>query len=309
MPAGASFVTAEGRIRVVGYNDMREILEPLATRFSEAHPAITFEFDLRGTRYAPEALASGTSAFAPMGAVFTPGQLAGYRRQQAQDPACFRLAHVSPDPAALSGPLAVFVNEENPLASLTLEQLRRIFAGAMTDWGELGLVGPWERRTITVYGMRDGTALRHEFSSLVMGGREMTPAMTGLAQSADVVARVASDPGGIGFAAAMRGRPGARVVALRPRPEDPPVLPTPADLMGNRYPLDRFLYLCAARPVPGVALEFVRLALSREGQSIVAATPQRYIPLSDADAEAERDRLAQFSLESSSVASTADSGK
>jgi ABC-type Fe3+ transport system substrate-binding protein len=57
--------------------------------------------------------------------------------------------------------------------------------------------------------------------------------------------------------------------------------------MGNRYPLDRFLYICTARPMPEVAREFVRLALSSEGQSIVAATAQGYIPLLARDAAAE----------------------
>lgn len=309
VPAGAPFITTEGRIRVVGYNDMRDMLEPLAARFSRAHPDITFEFDLRGTRHAPQALASGASAFAPMGAVFTPNQLADYRRQRAQDPACFRVAHASLDPAALSGPLAVFVHEDNPLDSLTLEQLRSIFAGNVETWGELGLTGLWQGRPIAAYGLRQGTALRHEFSARVMDGQEMAPSVTGFAQSTDVVARVVDDPVGIAFAAAQRGRSGVRIVLLRAKPRDPPVLPTRSTLAEGRYPLDRFLYLCAARPMPDVALEFIRLMLSRGGQSAVAATPQRYIPLSQGDIEVELDRLRQFDLERSSAASNAGDEK
>lgn len=309
VPAGAAYLTAEGRIRVVGYNDMRDMLEPLAARFSATHPGIHLELDLPGTRHAPKALADGTSAFAPMGAVLTPAQLADYRRQRAQDPACFRVAHASLDPAAFSGPLAVFVHEDNPLASLTLGQLRSIFAGHVTTWGELGLAGPWQDRAIAACGLRQGTALRHEFSARVMGGQEMAPSVTGFAQSADAVARVADDPGGIAFAAAQRVRPRVRIVPLRPRPQDEPVLPTRETLAEGRYPLDRFLYICAARPIPGVAVEFIRLVLSGDGQSVVAATPQRYIPLADSDVTAELDRLSHSSRESSSAASAADKGK
>lgn len=292
VPVEAPYVTPEGRIRVVGYNDMRDMLEPLAARFSETHPGVILELDLRGTRFAPAALASGASAFAPMGAVFTRDQLADYRRQQAQDPACFRVAHASLDPVALSGPLGVFVNEANPVESLALEQLRGIFAGTVRTWGDLGLSGPWRDRVITTYGLREGTALNHEFSELVMGGQAMTPAMTGLAQSTEAVARVAADPDGIAFAAAMRRTAGTRIVPLRSRPGDPAVLPTRPMLIEGRYPLDRFLYICAARPIPVVAREFIRLVLSRDGQSVVAATPQQYIPLSAGDAAAELERLA-----------------
>lgn len=309
IPDDASFVTSDGRVRVVGYNDMRDLLEALATRFNEAHPGITFELDLRGTRYAPAALARGASAFAPMGAVFTPGQLADYRRQQPLDPACFRVAHASLDPAALSGPLAVFVNEDNPLQSLSLEQLRGVFAGAVRTWGELGLAAPWAGRAITGYGLREGTALWHEFSALVMGEEDMAPTVTWLPQSAEVVDRVVSDPGGIGFAAAMRVKPGARVVPLRPRPDDQSVLPTRTTLAEGRYPLDRFLYICVTRPMPAVAREFLRLMLSRDGQQAVAATPQRYIPLSATDAAAEHTRLARLDAQGAQDAAVTAGGK
>ena len=68
----APYLNAEGSVAVVGYNDMRDMMEAWAKRFTAAHPAVRFALDLRGTRFAPAALASGASAFAPMGALLTP---------------------------------------------------------------------------------------------------------------------------------------------------------------------------------------------------------------------------------------------
>jgi phosphate transport system substrate-binding protein len=291
VPRSASYVSPEGAVVVVGYNDMRDMLEPIAALFTAAHPQIRFKLVLPGTRFAPAALARGESAFAPMGAEFTPPQLADYRAVRGDDPVAFRVAHASLDPKALSGPLAVFVHRDNPLASLTLDQVARVFSGEARRWGDLGVEGEWAERPIRAYGMASGTALSFAFRDSAMGGRPYAPQMIGLPQSADLVQRVSQDPLAIGFAAAMRATGAARVLPLAARAGDDPVMPTEESIVANRYPLDRFLLIYAPRPVTPLVREFLRLVLSREGQQAVAATPQKYLPLSAEDAAKERGRL------------------
>jgi phosphate transport system substrate-binding protein len=132
LPHEAGYIAPDGAVVVVGYNDMREILNSMASTFSAKHRPVRFRFDLPGTRYAPAALAKGQSAFAPMGALFTPSQLADYRGVTSSEPLAIRIAHASLDPRALSGPLAVFVHRDNPIQSLTLAQVARVFAGEVT---------------------------------------------------------------------------------------------------------------------------------------------------------------------------------
>src|SRR6185437_7104554 len=74
--ASAPYLTANGAISIVGYNDMREILEALDLLFERTHPGTRFHLTMKGTRTAPAALATGRSLFAPMGAVFSPDELA-----------------------------------------------------------------------------------------------------------------------------------------------------------------------------------------------------------------------------------------
>jgi len=64
--------------------------------------------------------------------------------------------------------------------------------------------------------------------------------------------------------------------------------------VAGRYPLDRCLLVYVRAPVSPVAREFLRLLLSREGQAAVAATPQKYLPLSAQDAAMERRRLEEL---------------
>jgi phosphate transport system substrate-binding protein len=291
IPASAGYVDADGAIAVVGYNDMRDILEALVPRFTAAHPDIRIRLDLPGTRFAPAALARGESAFAPMGAEFTPAQLADYRAMVGADPLEFRVAHASLDPRALSGPLAVFVHRDNPLASLSVDQLRRIYTGETSRWGELGLGGAWAERAVHAYGVERGTPLALSLQRNAMEGAEFGERMTGFPQSRDVVDKVASDPAGIGFAAPMRAVPGVRVGPLAPRGGGAPVALTEANLASGRYPLDRFLLVYTRAPLSPVAREFLRLMLSREGQSAIAASPQRYLPLSAREVAIERAKL------------------
>jgi phosphate transport system substrate-binding protein len=201
------------------------------------------------------------------------------------------VAHASLDARALSGPLAILVHRDNPVDSLTLGDVARVFAGEARAWGEVGVRGPWAARAIHPYGMAAGTALAYAFETMAMGGRPIGSRMTGLAQSADVAARVGADPDGIGFAAAMRVTGDARVVPLAAREGEAAVMPTEESITAGRYPLDRFLLVYVARPIPPLAREFLRLMFSREGQAAVAAPPQRYLPLSASDAARERERL------------------
>jgi phosphate transport system substrate-binding protein len=291
VPPSATYVAVDGAIVVVGYNDMRDLLDALVARFTATHPGVRFRLDLPGTRFAPAALARGDSAFAPMGAEFTPAQLAEYRAAVGADPLEFRVAHASLNPRALSGPLAVFVHRDNPIASLTLDQLKRIYTGEATRWGELGLGGEWVQRSIDTCGVERGTPLALSFQHNAMDGKAFGGGMNGFPQSVDVVRRVANDPGAIGFAAAMRATQGTRVVPIAAHAGDEPVALTVENIMAGRYPLDRFLLIYARPPLASPVREFLRLVLSREGQEAVAATPQGYLPLSARETALERAKL------------------
>jgi phosphate transport system substrate-binding protein len=222
-----------------------------------------------------------------MGALFTPPQLAEYRSIAGGDPLPIRIAHASLDAHALSGPLSVFVHRDNPLRSITMAQIAQVFAGEAKDWRELGLEGEWGGREIHLYGMQPGTALAHELQLMTMDGRPFAVRMTGVPQSAELVEKVAADPAAIGFAAAVRATSRVRMLDIAANERTAPVALTCENIVASRYPLDRHLLIYLARPVTPVAREFVRFALSREGQQAVVASPQRYLPLSARDAATE----------------------
>ena len=298
LPASAApYVTANGAISIVGYNDMREMLEALDELFERAHPGVHFALTLKGTRTAPAALADGRSLLAPMGAEFMPDQLATYRRKVGSDPIAFRIAHDSLDPQARSGPLVIFVPAANPLPELTLAQLEWIFAssGRGSTWGQLGLEGALANRPIHTYGLAATTPLGRFMCQHALGGRPFDKRFIGLSESAQVVREVGEDPLGIGFAAINHVTRAVRMVPLARRDGERPSRATRADLLAGRYPLDRYLLIYVRIPPGGrlepIARDYLRLALSAEGQRAIGSGHLGYLPLSAAEAAAERRKL------------------
>jgi len=139
--------------------------------------------------------------------------------------------------------------------------------------------------------MQPGTALAFELQQAVIPDRPFGARIVGVPQSAELVDKVAADRSAIGFAAAMRATPEVRALAIAAHERAEAVAPTCESIVAGRYPLDRHLLIYLRRPITPLAGEFVRFALSHEGQQAVAASPQRYLPLSASDAAAELPKL------------------
>jgi phosphate transport system substrate-binding protein len=299
--SGADYWTEAGRIRVVGYNDMLPLLTAMNGLFSELHPGVDFELDLKGTRTAPPALTAGRSAFAPMGAEFSEAALEEFRRETGSDPLAIRVAHGSLNPQALSGPLAFFVHQDNPLKQISVDDSMRVFSQvenspAIETWGQLGLDGDWAQRRIEPCGLVPSTALasflhRHKFD-----GRPFSDAVSGFPQSRDAVEFAASHPHALCFAALNRRVAGVIALAVSEHNDEPAYAATAEAVTGGVYPLDRYLYIYVRKyndpVIDTLVTDYLRMVLSRAGQALVASTPPGYLPLNAHEIETELAKLA-----------------
>lgn len=296
----ARYLTPEGRARVVGYNDMRPMLERMDALFTAAHPGIGFELVLKGTRTGPAALTSGASAFAPMGAPFEAADLEAYRRAVGAEPLALKVAHDSLDPRALSSPTAIYVHRDNPLDRIDLPTAQRAFCAAAgrpaaQRWGELGLTGLWSDRPVHAFGLEPGLALSLFMQSAAFNGAPLRPDLRGFRKSLAAVAAMAADPLAVGFANVNHARPELKTLAVARTPGTPAISATAETIRAGLYPLDRHLLIYVRRETDGrvdpLVREYLRSVLSREGQRAVAADELRYIPLTRRDAETELCKL------------------
>lgn len=294
-PAHASYLTPGGAVRIVGYNDMAGIVAGWDAAFEKLHPGVRFAPNLPATRAAPPALIQGRSAFAPMGAEMNAEDLRGATRTFGASPLMIAVAHDSLSATALSGPLGVVVAKANPIRSLSLTQVARLYSSDLrvARWGNLGLGGAWRNRPIHRIGLRPETALAQRLKRTLFPHRSWTPDMIGLGQSRDVASAVARDPLAIGFAGVNAVGGSVRPLPLAQRPGEPAIAPTRANLRSGRYPLDRQLLIYARPPLDPFVRAYLDFVLSCEGQMVVAADPKGYIPLTARQAETERRKLAE----------------
>jgi phosphate transport system substrate-binding protein len=299
-PDRPSYLTTDGNICIVGYNDMSALLQALNKLFAAAHPGFRFRLHLPSTRAAPAALALGLSAFAPMGAEFSQQQLEAYTDAVGSLPQPVAVAHASLDPRALSAPLGIYVHRSNPLNSLTLDQAARIFteqaaSNAITTWNDLGLRGEWAGQSIHVLGLGPQTALGSFMQSRKFAARPYRKDFTAFTHSVDVIKGVAADVHSIGFADLNGATPGVKALAVASSAGSVASTGTAEDIVSGRYPLDRYLYIYVRREAGGSIepwiREYLRLALSEEGQRAISDAEPRYLPLNPKEARSSLARL------------------
>jgi len=165
---------------------------------------------------------------------------------------------------ALDG-VAVLVHPGNTVARLSLEQLRGIFAGQITDWSAVG--GPAGK--ITVLARDDKSGTWDTFKTLVMAKETLVASARRFEDSAALSDAVALDPQAIGFAGLPYVR-NARAVAVSDGAAAP-LRPSRFTVATEDYPLSRRLFLYVSPKAPELARRFANFAVSDEAQRVADA--------------------------------------
>jgi phosphate transport system substrate-binding protein len=193
--------------------------------------------------------------------------------------------------------LSVYVNKDNPIKSLTFEQLDGIFSkGAARDvatWGDLGLKGEWASRPISLYGRNSASGTYAFFKEHALAKHDYKDTVKEQPGSAAVINGVTEDIAGIGYSGIGYLTSGVKDVPLAAKAGDKPALPTYKNVLTKKYPLSRALYIYVAK-VPGKPLdpavkEFLKFVLSKQGQAVVIK--EQYLPLTAKMVEAQLKKL------------------
>jgi phosphate transport system substrate-binding protein len=172
------------------------------------------------------------------------------------------LAPASEHVIGLDG-LAIIVNPANSLSGLTIDQLRDIFSGHLSDWKELGS----DAGHIDVFGASVGSGTSDSFKALVLGENGYSPGLKSFLHGAELSSAVSADPRAIGFVALPYVNQ-AKVIAIASGASA--VRPTALTVGRETYPLTRRLYFyTAASPQNPLVPRFVSFAQSTSGQEIV----------------------------------------
>lgn len=156
--------------------------------------------------------------------------------------------------------LVLIVNPNNNIQDLTLDQIRDIYSGIITDWSQLG--GTVAR--INLIAREEGSGTRSAFTELVMGEAEITPKAIVQDSNGSVMQLVAGDPNAIGFISLGLVNDSVKALHLDG------VEATAENIMNDSYMLARpFLFVTKDEPT-GLTKSFIEFTLSLEGQKLLS---------------------------------------
>ena len=176
---------------------------------------------------------------------------------------------------ALDG-LSVYVNEQNPVNELTLDQLKGIFTGKITNWKEVG--GP--DAPITIYSRENSSGTYEFFKGSVLQGEDFASSAQTMPGTAALVQAVGHDKGGIGYGGAAYGS-GVKHLGVKKDAATAAVQPTEENVLNQSYPIWRYLYVYVNPALDKDAVAaYLTWIRSDDGQKIVKE--QGYYPLPEA---------------------------
>lgn len=263
----------QGTINCIGSDSMDPIVQLWASDFRQHYPKVNVEILSKGSATAPKALIAGTAQVGHMSREMSTQELAQFEAKYGYPPTRVVVAVDA---------LAVYVNANNPIRSLTLEQVDAIFSTTrkggfpedITVWGDLGLKREWSARSIQPYGRDENSGTRAFFKEHALKKGDYKPTLKVVADQFALVEAPAVDAAGISYGPVQHSVRMVRAVPIIDFKGDKPMVPTVENILNGKYPLTRFLYLYVNRrpgqPMNPSVREFLLSILSKQGQKAVA---------------------------------------
>lgn len=269
-----------GNLSSVGSDTLANLMTLWAEEFNRNYPNVNIQIQAAGSSTAPPALTEGTSNLGPMSRKMKDEEIDAFEGKYGYKPTAV--------PVAVDA-LAVFVNKDNPIKGLTLAQTDAIFSSTrkcgydkdVKTWGEAGLTGAWNSKTLQLYGRNSVSGTYGFFKEHALCKGDFKDNVNEQPGSASVVQAVTTSVNGIGYSGMGYTTSGVKAVPLAKKEGEPFVEATPENALAGTYPLARYLYVYVNKkpnePLPPLEIEFLKMVLSKAGQQ--AVIKDGYIPL------------------------------
>jgi phosphate transport system substrate-binding protein len=279
-----------GNLKSVGSDSMNNLMTLWAEGFAKFYPDVKVEIEGKGSSTAPAALTAGTAHFGPMSRPMKQAEIDQFEKQYGYKPTEVRTS---------LDVLAVYVNKDNPIQGLGLQQVDGIFSKtrrcggkAVRTWGDLGLTGEWADKPVSLYGRNSASGTYGFFKEHALCNGDYRDDVKEQPGSSSVVQAVATDRYGIGYSGIGYKTADVRAVPLAAEGGEYFEASEPNAHTGD-YPLTRFLLLYVNK-APGKAMEplraeFLRFIMTTAGQE--AVVKDGYLPLPLALVQEERTKL------------------
>ena len=237
--------TLSGNVATGGSTSMKNVIAALTEGFAEVEPGVTVSYDPTGsgagiTGATDKTLDIGLSSRA-------------LKDDEKND--------VDGTIVALDG-IAIVVNKASKVADLTVEQLKQMFTGEITNWKDVG----GEDAEIVRIGREAGSGTRDGFESIT-DTKDACRYRQELTSTGDVITTVSQNPNAIGYASLAAIKDSVKVLTVNG------VAPTEATVKDGTYLVQRPFVLVTKEgtALSDTAQKFFDFAISADAASIISA--------------------------------------
>ena len=243
-PASEPASTLEGAVTTGGSTSVESVIGALAESFMIANPDVDVTYDPTGSGAGITGASEGTLDI-------------GLSSRALKDS----------DPEGLVGTtfaldgIAIIVNNENPVADLSLEQIKGLADGTIANWSEVG----GSDAPVVLIGREAGSGTRDGFESIV-DVEDVCVYQQELTSTGAVIAAVAANPNAIGYASLSAVDDQVKAVTVGG------VAASEATVQDGSYQIQRpFVFVTAeGAQLSEAAQAFIDYALSGDADEIIA---------------------------------------
>ena len=281
LPAYQAATGVSGNIDSIGSDTLNNLMTFWSESFKKHYPNVKIQVEGKGSSTAPPALIAGTATFGPMSRKMKSSEVDEFEKKYGFKPTEVGVALDS---------LAVFVNKDNPLKSLSMPQVDALFSksrkgGYATEISEWKALLPdakaYATLPISLYGRNSASGTYGYFKEHALYKGDYKDTVKEQPGSAAVVMGITEDKAGIGYSGIGYMTSGVKALALAQKEGEQAYEASMENVLKGKYPLSRMLYIYVAKepnkPLPTLQQEFLKFVLSKEGQEIVAK--DGYLPL------------------------------
>lgn len=276
-----------GNFSSVGSDTLNNLMTLWAEDYNKFYPNVNVQIQGAGSSTAPPALTEGTANFGPMSRMMKDQEIQAFEKKYGYKPTAVGVAIDA---------LAVFVNKDNPIKSLSIAQVDGIFSATRKcggkdakRWGDVGLTGDWASKPIQIYGRNSVSGTYGYFKENALCKGDFKNTVGEQPGSASVVQSVAGSLNAIGYSGIGYKTAGVRALPLSKKDGGEIEEASEENALSGKYPLARILYVyvnkAPNKPLAPMEIEFFKMVLSKQGQNTVVK--DGYIPLPSALAAKE----------------------
>ena len=230
------------RIEIAGSTSVQPVAEKLAEKYMEEHPNVRVDVMGGGSGLGIRSVSQDIIAIGTSSKALKTSEKDGLIEY----------------PIGREG-IVVAVNTNNPVNSLSKNQLKDIFSGNITNWKEVGGIDA----KINLVIREDGSGTRSAFEDLVMNKTKVKSDAIVQTSTESIKVAVKQDPNAIGYISLAHMTPDVKALKIDG------VSPSIETIKDGTYKLQRpFLFVTNGEP-KGPVKEFIDWCLGPEGQEIV----------------------------------------